>query len=236
MSKLAREKQDAEQFIRQIAPEYLGVYVVDRETDEFRDILAPEYFRWNAEENGGCFSKAMEDYIASMVALRYHDMVEQVLDYDRVYIQLKAGMDVEIYYRRLDDVPIKLQIKPYSDKKEEQNLSLWIFINDDIGGVQMKRFQRDKLIMDKLCYDFTAVYYIDLNTGSFTTLKLGKNTNAENLQMEDEVELENFDLYARQYGEKYIAPEDRQVEKTGSMKQLLLLSGNLYTTAEDLSV
>ena len=157
MSKLAREKQDAEQFIRQIAPEYLGVYVVDRETDEFRDILAPEYFRWNGEENGGCFSKAMEDYIASMVALRYHNMVEQVLDYDRVYIQLKAGMDVEVYYRRLDDVPIKLQIKPYSDKKEEQNLSLWIFINDDTGGVQMKRFQRDKLIMDKLCYDFTAV-------------------------------------------------------------------------------
>ena len=199
MSKLVREKQDAEQFIRQIAPEYLGVYVVDRETDEFREILAPEYFRLNAEENGGCFSKAMEDYIASMVALRYHNMVEQVLDYDRVYIQLKAGMDVEVYYRRLDDVPIKLQIKPYSDKKEEQNLSLWIFINDDTGGAQMKRFQRDKLIMDKLCYDFTAVYYIDLNTGSFTALKLGKNTNAENLQMEEEVELENFDLYARQY-------------------------------------
>lgn len=63
--------------------------------------------------------------------------------------------------------------------------------------------------MDKLCYDFTAVYYIDLNTGSFTTLKLGENTNAEALQMEDEVELKNFDLYARQYGEKYIAPEDR---------------------------
>ena len=61
MSKLVREKQDAEQFIRQIAPEYLGVYVVDRETDEFREILAPEYFRLNAEENGGCFSKAMED-------------------------------------------------------------------------------------------------------------------------------------------------------------------------------
>ncbi len=209
MSKLSREKQDAEQFIRQIAPEYLGVYVVDRETDEFRDILSPEYFRWNAEENGGCFSKAMEDYIVSMVALRYHDMVEQVLDYDRVYLQLKAGMDVEIYYRRLDDVPIKLQIKPYSDKKEEQNLSIWIFINDDTAGGHMKRFQRDKLIMDKLCYDFTAVYYIDLNTGSFTTLKLGKNTNAENLRMEDEVELGNFDLYARQYGEKYIALEDR---------------------------
>ena len=172
MSKLVREKQDAEQFIRQIAPEYLGVYVVDRETDEFREILAPEYFRLNAEENGGCFSKAMEDYIASMVALRYHNMVEQVLDYDRVYIQLKAGMDVEVYYRRLDDVPIKLQIKPYSDKKEEQNLSLWIFINDDTGGAQMKRFQRDKLIMDKLCYDFTAVYYIDLNTGSFTRVVL----------------------------------------------------------------
>ena len=144
MSKLAREKQDAEQFIRQIAPEYLGVYVVDRETDEFRDILSPEYFRLNAEENGGCFSKAMEDYIVSMVALRYHDMVKQVLDYDRVYIQLKAGMDVEIYYRRLDDVPIKLQIKPYSDKKEEQNLSIWIFINDDTSGGYMKRFQRDK--------------------------------------------------------------------------------------------
>ena len=74
----------------------------------------------------------------------------------------------------------------------------------------IEQLQQDKRIFDMLCHDFTAVYYIDLNTGRFTTLKLGPNTNAAALQLEEEAELENFDMYARQYGEKYIPAKDRK--------------------------
>ncbi len=74
----------------------------------------------------------------------------------------------------------------------------------------INQLQQDKRIFDMLCQDFTAVYYIDLNTGKFTTLKLGNNTNAEALQQDDKVILENFDLYARQYAAKFIAKEQHE--------------------------
>lgn len=202
---VADGRQAVESFVA--APESFDVIILDLMMPVMGGLAAAKKIR------GLDFSIAKDIPIVAMTANAFKEDVQQCLEAGtNAHVAKPFDMAKlrQVFYRRLDDVPIKLQIKPYSDKKEEQNLSLWIFINDDTGGVQMKRFQRDKLIMDKLCYDFTAVYYIDLNTGSFTTLKLGKNTNAENLQMENEVELENFDLYARQYGEKYIAPEDRQ--------------------------
>lgn len=45
MNQLLQEKRDAEDFLRLIAPKYAAVYILDRSTDTFRDILAPEAFR-----------------------------------------------------------------------------------------------------------------------------------------------------------------------------------------------
>lgn len=45
MNQLLQEKRDAENFLRLIAPKYAAVYILDRSTDTFRDILAPEAFR-----------------------------------------------------------------------------------------------------------------------------------------------------------------------------------------------
>lgn len=44
MNQLLQEKRDAENFLRLIAPKYAAVYILDRSTDTFRDILAPEAF------------------------------------------------------------------------------------------------------------------------------------------------------------------------------------------------
>lgn len=49
------EERDTEQFLKAIAPKYLGVYVVDRRTDLFRDILGPDYFRRIVQDKGGRF-------------------------------------------------------------------------------------------------------------------------------------------------------------------------------------
>ena len=37
----------------------------------------------------------------------------------------------------------------------------------------------EKRILDKMCIDFTAVYYVDLNTGSFEILHMNDGTNAK---------------------------------------------------------
>ena len=42
-SQLLQEKNDSEQFLKLIAPKYLGVYVVDKQTDQFREIITPEF-------------------------------------------------------------------------------------------------------------------------------------------------------------------------------------------------
>ena len=36
-----------------------------------------------------------------------------------------------------------------------------------------------KRILDKMCIDFTAVYYVELNTGSFEILHMNDGTNAK---------------------------------------------------------
>lgn len=50
MNQLLQEKRDAENFLRLIAPKYAAVYILDRSTDTFRDILAPEAFRAFAKD------------------------------------------------------------------------------------------------------------------------------------------------------------------------------------------
>lgn len=53
MNQLLQEKRDAENFLRLIAPKYAAVYILDRSTDTFRDILAPEAFRAFAKDTKG---------------------------------------------------------------------------------------------------------------------------------------------------------------------------------------
>ena len=38
----------------------------------------------------------------------------------------------------------------------------------------------ERRILDKICGDFTAVYYVELNTGSFEILHMNDGTNAKN--------------------------------------------------------
>ena len=37
----------------------------------------------------------------------------------------------------------------------------------------------ERRILDKMCIDFTAVYYVELNTGSFEILHLSAGTNVK---------------------------------------------------------
>ena len=147
INKLFDEKRDTEQFLRLIAPEYMGVYVVDRTTDHFRDILGPDYFRKIVNEKDGHFSEALKIYMNQYVAEADQSIIAYMLDYDSIYEVLLSGRDVNLSYRKKDNANVALKIRRYSQKKEEENLSLWVFTNEEINN-QKKEAERQQQLSD----------------------------------------------------------------------------------------
>lgn len=129
MNQLLQEKRDAEQFLRLIAPKYMGVYILNRSTDRFRDVLAPEAFRAYAKVSEGSYSDAMRLYRDEYVSCDYREVIDQVLDYDYVYNVLASGNQVDVSYQKKDGTLIRLKISRYSDSDE--NLSVWVYTNED---------------------------------------------------------------------------------------------------------
>ncbi|MGO5276299.1 hypothetical protein ACTQ07_07020 [Holdemanella porci] len=129
MNQLLQEKRDAEQFLRLIAPKYMGVYILNRSTGRFRDVLAPEAFRAYAKVSECSFSDAMRLYRDEYVSCDYREVIDQVLDYDYVYNVLASGNQVDVSYRKKDGTLIRLKISRYSDSDE--NLSVWVYTNED---------------------------------------------------------------------------------------------------------
>ena len=129
MNQLLQEKRDAENFLRLIAPKYAAVYILDRSTDTFRDILAPEAFRAFAKDTKGSYSDAMQLYRDHYVACDYQEVIDRVLDYDYVYNILASGNQVNVTYRKKDGTLIRLKIDRYSDNDE--NTSIWVYTNED---------------------------------------------------------------------------------------------------------
>lgn len=99
MNQLLQEKE-MPKFLRLIAPKYAAVYILDRSTDTFRDILAPEAFRAFAKDTKGSYSDAMQLYRDHYVACDYQEVIDRVLDYDYVYNILASGNQVNVTYRK----------------------------------------------------------------------------------------------------------------------------------------
>ena len=110
MNQLLQEKRDAEQFLRLIAPKYMGVYILNRSTGRFRDVLAPEAFRAFAKVSEGLYSDAMRLYRDEYVSCDYREVIDQVLDYDYVY-------NVSVPEISCQSTPKEFDINPYPAEK-----------------------------------------------------------------------------------------------------------------------
>ena len=80
----------------------------------------------------------------------------------------------------------------------------------------------EKRLLDKICADFAAVYYVELNTGSFETLHINDGTNAKKMNLKQG---NNFNSSADQYAVQYLYEKERQEFKdwisTGHLKEQL---------------
>ena len=80
----------------------------------------------------------------------------------------------------------------------------------------------ERRLLDKICADFTAVYYVELNTGSFEILHINDGTNAKKMNLKQG---DNFNSSADQYAVQYLYEKERQEFKdwisTGHLKKQL---------------
>ena len=65
----------------------------------------------------------------------------------------------------------------------------------------------ERRILDKICADFTAVYYVELNTGSFEILHINDGTNVKKMNLKQG---DNFNSSADQYAVQYLYGKERQ--------------------------
>ena len=80
----------------------------------------------------------------------------------------------------------------------------------------------ERRLLDKICADFTAVYYVELNTGSFEILHIDDGTNVKKMNLKQG---DNFNSSADQYAVQYLYEKERQEFKdwisTGHLKEQL---------------
>ena len=80
----------------------------------------------------------------------------------------------------------------------------------------------ERRLLDKICADFMAVYYVELNTGSFEILHLSDGTNIKKMNLKKH---EDFNYFADQYTIQYLYEKEREEFKnwisTGHLKEQL---------------
>ena len=80
----------------------------------------------------------------------------------------------------------------------------------------------ERRLLDKICSDFAAVYYVELNIGFFEILHINDGTNAKKMNLK---QCDNFNYAADQYAVQYLYGKERQEFKewisTGHLKEQL---------------
>ncbi len=236
VKKPVNEKRDTERFLKMIAPQYLGVYVLDRKSDSFRNIVGLDYFHNILKVQTDCYSKTMQIYKKRFVQEDCWATIDYVLDYNLIYSTLAKREKVVVTYFKTDGQLIKLVVEPYSNLEDEKDLSIWTYSNVDVNDenvelIRQKRLshtleelsatnrklekalieiEREKNILDQLCKDFSGVYDVDLNSGKFKTLKLSERTNVKQLFDTNLDCYKDFGVCIKDYCDAFVVKEDQE--------------------------
>lgn len=128
LDRLMQEKQDADQFIRVIAPEYIAVYLINFAQDSFRKILIPDFFRDMLDKCNGSFRRAILEYIRLYIAPEDQEEFELLTCAQVVRERLAREGTIDEHYKRSDGMPIHLRIMACDGLNKEE--SIWIFAKD----------------------------------------------------------------------------------------------------------
>ena len=124
------EKHDSENFLNIIANQFPGVYFVDLALDSARYIYNPEFFSEFLKETGFSFSAAMRLYVERFVKSEYHDRFADVLDYDKLDIELSESEAVQFTYQKTAGSYINVRILKVDRQENAKPETIWIFAEE----------------------------------------------------------------------------------------------------------
>ena len=207
------EKHDTEQFLKLIAPKYMGVYVVDRKTDLFKDILGPSYFRQIIKDKKGKYSDALKVYCEQFVIESDRAKFDFLLNYDSLYACLNAGNTYETIYHKTDGVPVRLSISSYS--KNEKDISFWVFVNDNLDE-KNKRLEKQRKAIYGLAREYSSVWLIDHKTLIGTLIQSDQDSEAMKVGFIHNDASYNYQDKIRAYADLYVCDEFKEefIKKT----------------------
>ena len=67
----------------------------------------------------------------------------------------------------------------------------------------------ERRLLDKICADFTTVYYVELNTASFEILHINDGTNVKKMNLK---QCDNFNYSADQYAVQYLYEKETTIQ------------------------
>ncbi len=130
VERLRTDKLSSEIFLKTVAPNYLGVYLVDQRTDQLSSVIAPDYFRAIVRRNNGAYLASMRDYCAEFVAQEDQAALATVLDFEEIHRRVAAGESVDFTYRRRDGLHVRLEVLPFAADRKT-TLFWWIFTDEE---------------------------------------------------------------------------------------------------------
>ena len=132
MERTLQEKQDAEHFLKVLAPKYKTVIVVDLQEDTVRPVIVPDDFQSVLDTCGGSFRAALTNYRDKLVAPEDRENFAKLFDFGLVRSTVFSSNLLEHRYRKTDGRSFCIRVTPYSRSGSHINEVLWIFADEDV--------------------------------------------------------------------------------------------------------
>ncbi len=120
-------KRDADALLSCLAPNFLGIYFVNPQTDTCRCLASADFFKQALEESKGSFVSAMDIFIQTRVHPDDQQRLLEFCHYDTLLTKLKTEGDQEIVYRRTDGVTVRVQVRQPRRAGDDEHEIMWIF-------------------------------------------------------------------------------------------------------------
>lgn len=176
------------------------------------DHIAQEAIEKFAKENN--YQKSMEKYASEYVCEEDREDFLRNVDYRVVRERIKTEKVYPVVFQREFNGKIDYFQACFAQISEETDDFVLGFklVNDIVEHEKERndRLEEEKQILESLSSDFTAIYYLEVNSGKFEPVHIQDETNASEL-IRSYSGYKDFYEYAYQYAMRYI-PKDEQPE------------------------
>lgn len=174
------------------------------------DHIAQEAIEKFAKENN--YQKSMEKYASEYVCEEDREDFLRNVDYRVVRERIKTEKVYPVVFQREFNGKIDYFQACFAQISEETDDFVLGFklVNDIVEHEKERndRLEEEKQILESLSSDFTAIYYLEVNSGKFEPVHIQDETNASEL-IRSYSGYKDFYEYAYQYAMRYIPKEEQ---------------------------